>query len=63
MAGNHVVESLGFDRIGGMPFRPFIVVLAGATEAHGVVPVSYTHLDVYKRQLQDAAQMQAMQTP
>jgi hypothetical protein len=37
MAGDDVVESLGLDRIGSVPFRPFIVVLAGAAEAHGVV--------------------------
>ena len=26
----------------------------GMAEQHGVEPVSYTHLDVYKRQLQDS---------
>ena len=39
MTGDHVVESLGFHRIGGVPFGPLAMVLAGTTEAHGVMLV------------------------
>jgi hypothetical protein len=39
MTGDDVVESLGFDGIGGMPFRPFAVVFGGAAETHGIVLV------------------------
>ena len=30
-----------------------VIILIEATAARGVIPVSYTHLDVYKRQLQN----------
>ena len=34
-----------------------------ANKVYGVVPVSYTHLDVYKRQAQGSADPAASRTP
>jgi hypothetical protein len=44
MTGDDVVESLGFHRIGGMPFRPFSVMFGIASEAHGIMLVGAREL-------------------
>ena len=51
----HVLTQMNAEMADSVLLDEMVYLIARANEAEGFIPVSYTHLDVYKRQLPDSA--------